>query len=103
MGRYTAPPKATNAMASPAGLEATNLWRRNRTVSADRRTSKFSGGANAEGDAPGAAGVAQCFELFQQARVDAVNQFDGARIGPEHRFGGPTAVAAVTVLEGTQR
>lgn len=59
-----------------------------------------SGGLKAKGHPPGATGVAQCVELFEQLRGDAVNQVDGARIGLAHNIGGPTAVAAVTILEG---
>jgi acetyl-CoA C-acetyltransferase len=44
--------------------------------------------------------VAQCVELFEQLRGQAANQVDGARIGLAHNVGGPTAVSAVTVLEG---
>ncbi|MEV2218491.1 beta-ketoacyl synthase N-terminal-like domain-containing protein [Nocardia vinacea] len=59
-----------------------------------------SGGLKAKGHPPGATGVAQCVELFQQLRGTAVNQVDGARIGLAHNLGGPTAVLAVTILEG---
>ncbi|MFI7667704.1 thiolase C-terminal domain-containing protein [Nocardia sp. NPDC049526] len=59
-----------------------------------------SGGLKAKGHPPGATGVAQCVELFQQLRGTAVNQVDGARIGLAHNLGGPTAVSAVTILEG---
>jgi len=59
-----------------------------------------SGGLKAKGHPPGATGVAQCVELFGQLRGEAVNQVDGARIGLAHNIGGPTAVAAVTILEG---
>ena len=59
-----------------------------------------SGGLNSKGHPPGATGVAQCVELFHQLRGDAVNQVDGARIGLAHNIGGPTAVSAVTLLEG---
>ncbi|OBK78987.1 thiolase [Mycobacterium sp. 1164985.4] len=59
-----------------------------------------SGGLKAKGHPPGATGVAQCVELFAQLRGEAVNQVDGARIGLAHNIGGPTAVAAVTILEG---
>jgi acetyl-CoA C-acetyltransferase len=59
-----------------------------------------SGGLKAKGHPPGATGVAQCVELFQQLRGEAANQVDGARIGLAHNIGGPTAVSAVTVLEG---
>lgn len=59
-----------------------------------------SGGLKAKGHPPGATGVAQCVELFSQLRGEAVNQVDRARIGLAHNLGGPTAVAAVTILEG---
>lgn len=59
-----------------------------------------SGGLKAKGHPPGATGVAQCVELFEQLRGSAANQVDGARIGLAHNVGGPTAVAAVTILEG---
>lgn len=59
-----------------------------------------SGGLKAKGHPPGATGVAQCVELFEQLRGEAVNQVDGARFGLAHNVGGPTAVAAVTILEG---
>ncbi|MCD2111747.1 thiolase family protein [Rhodococcus rhodochrous] len=59
-----------------------------------------SGGLNTKGHPPGATGVAQCVELFGQLRGQAVNQVDGARTGLAHNVGGPTAVAAVTILEG---
>jgi acetyl-CoA C-acetyltransferase len=59
-----------------------------------------SGGLKAKGHPPGATGVAQCVELFEQLRGHAANQVDGARIGLAHNIGGPTAVSAVTILEG---
>lgn len=59
-----------------------------------------SGGLIAKGHPPGATGVAQCVELFEQLRGNAANQVDGARIGLAHNIGGPTAVSAVTILEG---
>ncbi|WP_316574383.1 thiolase C-terminal domain-containing protein [Nocardia canadensis] len=62
-----------------------------------------SGGLKSKGHPPGATGVAQCVELFEQLRGNAVNQVDGARIGLAHVVGGPTAVAAVTLLEGPAR
>jgi acetyl-CoA C-acetyltransferase len=58
-----------------------------------------SGGLKAKGHPPGATGVAQCVELFQQLRGEAVNQVDGARWALAHNVGGPTAVSAVTILE----
>lgn len=57
-----------------------------------------SGGLKAKGHPPGATGVAQCYEIFEQLRGEATNQVDGARIGMTHNIGGPTAVSAVTVL-----
>ena len=59
-----------------------------------------SGGLKAKGHPPGATGVAQCVELFGQLRGEAANQVDGARVGLAHNLGGPTAVSAVTILEG---
>ncbi len=59
-----------------------------------------SGGLKTKGHPPGATGVAQCVELFEQLRGEAANQVDGARIGLAHNLGGPTAVSAVTLLEG---
>jgi acetyl-CoA C-acetyltransferase len=57
-----------------------------------------SGGLKAKGHPPGATGVAQCVELFEQLRGEAANQIDGARTGLAHNIGGPTAVSAVTIL-----
>jgi acetyl-CoA C-acetyltransferase len=57
-----------------------------------------SGGLKAKGHPPGAAGVAQCYELFEQLRGTACNQVDGARWALAHNIGGPTAVSAITVL-----
>lgn len=57
-----------------------------------------SGGLKAKGHPPGATGVAQCVEIFEQLRGEAANQVDGARIGLAHNIGGPTAVSAVTIL-----
>src|SRR5690606_2510029 len=61
-----------------------------------------SGGLKAKGHPPGATGVAQCVELFEQLRGEAANQVDGARVGLAHNIGGPTAVSAVTIL-GAER
>ena len=58
-----------------------------------------SGGLKAKGHPPGATGVAQCVELFEQLRGTAANQIDGARWALAQNVGGPTAVAAVTILE----
>ena len=57
----------------------------------------LSGGLNTKGRPPGATGVAQCVE---QLRGEAVNQVDGARVALAQDIGGPTAVSAVTILEG---
>jgi acetyl-CoA C-acetyltransferase len=57
-----------------------------------------SGGLKAKGHPPGATGVAQCYELFNQLRGESENQVDGARVGLAHNIGGPTAVSAVTIL-----
>jgi acetyl-CoA C-acetyltransferase len=57
-----------------------------------------SGGLKAKGHPPGATGVAQCYELWEQLRGEANNQVDGARWGLAHNIGGPTAVSAVTIL-----
>ena len=62
-----------------------------------------SGGLKAKGHPPGATGVAQCVEIFEQLRGAAANQVEGARIGLCHNIGGPTAVSAVTILEGPGR
>jgi acetyl-CoA C-acetyltransferase len=59
-----------------------------------------SGGPKAKGHPPGATGVAQCVELFAQLRGEAVNQVDGARVALAPDISGPTAVSAVTILEG---
>jgi acetyl-CoA C-acetyltransferase len=57
-----------------------------------------SGGLKAKGHPPGATGVAQCVELFEQLRGEASNQVDGAKTALAQNVGGPTAVAAVTIL-----
>jgi hypothetical protein len=61
---------------------------------------KPAAGLTAEGDTPGATGVAQCVELFRQLPGEAANQGDGARIALPHNVGRPTAASAVTILEG---
>jgi acetyl-CoA C-acetyltransferase len=61
-----------------------------------------SGGLKAKGHPPGATGVAQCVEIFEQLRGDSHNQVDGARTGLAHNVGGPTAVSAVTVLSSSR-
>ena len=57
-----------------------------------------SGGLKAKGHPPGATGVAQCVEIFEQMRGESTNQVDGAKIGLTHNIGGPTAVSAITIL-----
>ena len=57
-----------------------------------------SGGLKAKGHPPGATGVAQCVELFEQLRGEAANQVPDARVALAHNIGGPTAVSAVTIL-----
>ena len=60
-----------------------------------------SGGLKSKGHPPGATGVAQCVEIYEQLRGEASNPVDGARIGMAHNIGGPTAVSAVTILGST--
>ncbi|MGI5131028.1 thiolase C-terminal domain-containing protein [Pseudonocardia sp. CA-107938] len=57
-----------------------------------------SGGLKAKGHPPGATGVAQCVELFEQLRGQACNQVGSPRWALAHNVGGPTAVSAVTIL-----
>jgi acetyl-CoA C-acetyltransferase len=57
-----------------------------------------SGGLKAKGHPPGATGVAQCVELFEQLRGEAANQVDSPKLALAHNVGGPTAVSAVTIL-----
>jgi acetyl-CoA C-acetyltransferase len=57
-----------------------------------------SGGLKAKGHPPGATGIAQCYEIFEQLRGTANLQVDGARWGLAHNIGGPTAVSAITIL-----
>ncbi|HEX6657830.1 MAG TPA: hypothetical protein VF065_07100, partial [Ilumatobacter sp.] len=57
-----------------------------------------SGGLKAKGHPPGATGIAQCYEIFEQLHGESTNQVDGARIGLAHNVGGPTAVSAITIL-----
>lgn len=57
-----------------------------------------SGGLKSKGHPPGATGVAQCVEVFEQLRGESHNQIDGARIGLAHNIGGPTAASGITIL-----
>jgi acetyl-CoA C-acetyltransferase len=59
-----------------------------------------SGGLKSRGHPPGATGVAQRVELFEQLRGDACTQVDGARITLAHNVGGPSAVSPVTIRQG---
>jgi acetyl-CoA C-acetyltransferase len=79
-------------------FEAYKLVEANETSVGGRIPVNPSGGLKAKGHPPGATGVAQCVELFDQLRGEASNQVDGARWGLAHNIGGPTAVAAVTIL-----
>jgi acetyl-CoA C-acetyltransferase len=80
--------------------EAPRLLEKEETSIGGRIPVNPSGGLKSKGHPPGATGVAQCTELFEQLRGDAVNQVDGARWALAHNVGGPTAVSAVTILEG---
>ena len=62
-----------------------------------------SGGLKAKGHPPGATGVAQCFEIFEQLRGESTNQVDGAKIGLAHNVGGPTAVSAPSPSSASTR
>lgn len=80
--------------------EAPRLLEKEETSIGGRIPVNPSGGLKSKGHPPGATGLAQCTELFEQLRGDAVNQVDGARWALAHNVGGPTAVSAVTILEG---
>lgn len=79
-------------------FEAHKLVESNSTTIGGSLPVNPSGGLKAKGHPPGATGVAQCVEIFEQLRGSAANQVDGARIGLTHNIGGPTAVSAVTIL-----
>ncbi|MDY0014048.1 MAG: hypothetical protein RBS40_14275 [Rhodocyclaceae bacterium] len=57
-----------------------------------------SGGLKAKGHPPGATGVSQCVEIFEQLRGESHNQIDGVRNGLALNIGGPTAVTGITIL-----
>jgi acetyl-CoA C-acetyltransferase len=80
--------------------EAPRLLEKEETSIGGRIPVNPSGGLKSKGHPPGATGLAQCTELFEQLRGHAVNQVDGARWALAHNVGGPTAVSAVTILEG---
>lgn len=79
-------------------FDAYKLVEANETYVGGRIPVNPSGGLKAKGHPPGATGVAQCFEIFEQLRGQSTNQVDGARWGLAHNVGGPTAVSAVTIL-----
>lgn len=81
--------------------EAKNLISSGATEVGGRLPVNPSGGLKAKGHPPGATGVAQCVELFEQLRGEAVNQVRDPRWGLAHNIGGPTAVGAVTILESS--
>lgn len=80
--------------------EAKDLIASGATTIAGRLPVNPSGGLKAKGHPPGATGVAQCVELFEQLRGHAANQVSDARWALAHNVGGPTAVSGVIILEG---
>lgn len=80
--------------------EAPRLLEQGATTLGGRLPVNPSGGLKSKGHPPGATGLAQCTELFEQLRGEAVNQVGDARWALAHNVGGPTAVSAVTILEG---
>ncbi len=80
--------------------EGFRLIERGETTMGGRIPVNPSGGLKAKGHPPGATGVAQSVEIFEQLRGDAANQVEGASWGLAHNIGGPTAVSAVTIFEG---
>jgi acetyl-CoA C-acetyltransferase len=82
--------------------EAAKLIESGETSMQGRLPVNPSGGLKAKGHPPGATGVAQCVELFEQLRGHAANQVPDARWGLAQNVGGPTAVSAVTILEATR-
>jgi acetyl-CoA C-acetyltransferase len=79
-------------------FEAYKLIEAGETTVGGRLPVNPSGGLKAKGHPPGATGVAQCFELFEQLRGTSTNQVDGAKWALAHNVGGPTAVSAITIL-----
>lgn len=77
---------------------AAKLVEQQETTLGGRIPVNLSGGLKAKGHPPGATGVSQCVELFEQLRGEGHNQVDGARNGLAHNIGGPTAVSAITIL-----
>jgi acetyl-CoA C-acetyltransferase len=80
--------------------QAKTMLEKGETAIGGRLPVNPSGGLKAKGHPPGATGVAQCIELFEQLRGHAANQVGDVRWGLAHNVGGPTAVSAVTILEG---
>jgi acetyl-CoA C-acetyltransferase len=80
--------------------EAKRLIESGETSLAGKRPVNPSGGLKAKGHPPGATGVAQNVELWEQLRGEAANQVDQPHWALAHNIGGPTAVGAVTILEG---
>ncbi len=59
-----------------------------------------SGGLKARGNPPGATGIAQAVELYDQLKGRAEGrQVDGARVGLAHNVGGTGATVVIHVLE----
>ena len=81
---------------------AYKLVENNETSHGGRIPVNTSGGLKAKGHPPGATGIAQCVELFDQLRGEAPLQVDGARYALAHNVGGPTAASAITIL-GSER
>ncbi|MCU1346426.1 MAG: pcaF 3 [Acidimicrobiia bacterium] len=79
-------------------FEAYKLVENHETTVGGRIPVNPSGGLKAKGHPPGATGIAQCYELFEQLRGESTNQVDGARLALAHNIGGPTAVSAITIL-----
>ncbi|MCW2829402.1 MAG: thiolase [Aeromicrobium sp.] len=79
-------------------FEAYKMVENGETTFEGSKPVNLSGGLKAKGHPPGATGVSQCVELFEQLRGDAHNQLDAPRHRQAHNIGGPTAVSAVTIL-----
>jgi len=82
--------------------EAAKLLEKDETSIGGRLPVNPSGGLKSKGHPPGATGLAQCTELYEQLRGEATNQVEGARWGLAHNLGGPTAVSAITILESSR-
>jgi acetyl-CoA C-acetyltransferase len=83
----------------PAG-EGGRLAEEGVTALGGEKPVNTSGGLKARGNPPGATGIAQVVELFDQLRGRAEGrQVDDARVGLGHNIGGTGATAVVHVLE----